>query len=374
MPNALTDKPPLVYEVLRDQLRRRLGRQWRVGDRVPTIKQIAQEEGVSEVNTHRAIRELVREGLLVSRPRRGTFVAGTPRSVARRSITTAEPAASLAGKSVEIIHPMLMFDELHGVAMNSMSYRLASAGAVSRPREFMAPVPSRQIQVDPQVDAAILINPAGLALHWHARQAIVIVSTAILSPHPASNYDLIQVDSRLGGYLAGRWLRAGKARRAVFVGVRHAPSQQYDETSAARLRGFVHGWGGEESAVRQFTVGTYLARSGEDAFAAYQDESRRGDVVFCASDELAVGFCAAAGRAGLHPPRDFQIVGFDGQSRGRAMPGGPLTTVMAPMARMGEMAVELLAQRLADPQRPVQHVGVGPTMVAGATTLSPSFA
>ncbi|MCA9185449.1 MAG: LacI family DNA-binding transcriptional regulator [Pirellulaceae bacterium] len=77
--------------------------------------------------------------------------------------------------------------------------------------------------------------------------------------------------------------------------------------------------------------------------------------VFAANDEMAAGIVHAATAKGLSVPADLRIVGFD-DTRISRLTRPPLTTVRVPMAQMGETAVELLCQRLADPDRPPQHV------------------
>lgn len=49
-----------------------------VGDRLPSIRQLASDLGVAAGTIARAYRELERDGLLVSRVRHGTTVAATP--------------------------------------------------------------------------------------------------------------------------------------------------------------------------------------------------------------------------------------------------------------------------------------------------------
>lgn len=53
------------------------------------------------------------------------------------------------------------------------------------------------------------------------------------------------------------------------------------------------------------------------------------------------------------------IIGFDGEGRGRQLETGALTTIEAPMKKMGQLAVRLLAERLADPDQPVRRLAEG---------------
>ncbi len=84
--------------------------------------------------------------------------------------------------------------------------------------------------------------------------------------------------------------------------------------------------------------------------------------VFAANDEMAAGIVAAAQAAGLTLPRDLAVVGFD-DTRIARMTRPALTTVRVPMAKMGAYAVELLCQRITDPQRPPTRISLTPELV-----------
>lgn len=73
--------------------------------------------------------------------------------------------------------------------------------------------------------------------------------------------------------------------------------------------------------------------------------------VFAANDEMAAGIIDAAIESGVSVPDDLAVVGFD-DTRIAQMTRPRLTTVRVPMSTMGSSAVDLLCQRLDDPQRP----------------------
>lgn len=78
--------------------------------------------------------------------------------------------------------------------------------------------------------------------------------------------------------------------------------------------------------------------------------------ILLANDQMAVGALHALEERGVRVPDDIAVTGFDGIPLGRLVRPA-LTTVRQPMRRLGEEAVELLVQRLADPKRePVSMV------------------
>ena len=88
----------------------------------------------------------------------------------------------------------------------------------------------------------------------------------------------------------------------------------------------------------------------------------QGHCVFAANDEMASGIIDAATAEGVGVPQDLGVVGFD-DTRVARMTRPPLTTVHVPMAQMGDTAVELLCQRLADLDRSPTFVSLSPQLV-----------
>src|SRR5260370_32066431 len=64
-----------------------------------------------------------------------------------------------------------------------------------------------------------------------------------------------------------------------------------------------------------------------------------------ANDQTAIGAMAALRRAGLSVPGDVAVTGFDGIQLGRHLHPS-LTTVVQPMAALGETAVAMLSDRI----------------------------
>jgi LacI family transcriptional regulator len=84
--------------------------------------------------------------------------------------------------------------------------------------------------------------------------------------------------------------------------------------------------------------------------------------VFAANDEMAAGIIAGANAKKVAVPHDLGVVGFD-DTRVAQMTRPLLTTVRVPMSRMGATAVELLCQRLAEPERPPAKVSLNAELV-----------
>jgi len=74
-----------------------------------------------------------------------------------------------------------------------------------------------------------------------------------------------------------------------------------------------------------------------------------------ANDQMAVGALETLERSGIRVPDDVAVVGFDGIPLGRVVRPS-LTTVTQPMRKLGETAVDLLVERLTEPNRDPREV------------------
>ncbi len=119
---------------------------------------------------------------------------------------------------------------------------------------------------------------------------------------------------------------------------------------AARQDGFARALAGAGYAL----PGSHIAmgdgppdrRSGADLAERLLDLADRPTAVFCANDALALGFIEAALALGLRVPDDLAVVGFD-DVEAAALSTPPLSTVRVYKEQLGEVALGLLADRVA---------------------------
>ena len=78
------------------------------------------------------------------------------------------------------------------------------------------------------------------------------------------------------------------------------------------------------------------------------------EAVFCANDQMALGFLRGMQESGLNAPRDMALIGFDDIPQ--AMIVYPkLTTVRQPLEQMGQVAVRMLLEIINDRSYPPQR-------------------
>lgn len=353
----------LAQQVVRDKLIRRLGKEWQIGDRLPPIKQLARVLGSGQSNTHLAVRQLASDGVLISRPKEGTFVARLPEAPATVPV-------DLRGRTVEAIYTDFggeVLDTFILQMIDGFQEVLGSTGARVRVRSHVegAAPPNEP------ADGIALFNmlPSALALR-RPGQHVVVVSTSLHS-HGALpvDVDAVGVNDHQGAMLAGEAMASLGIREACFVGrsMDWPTSMRLDMASAVRLYGFEAGLGATVAHEHTFFVAGYSLVTGGKAYRAWRRLASPPHAIFAASDDLAVGFCTAAIADGLQPGQDFHIIGFDGQERGRTLVDGGLTTVAVPAREMGRRAAQLLRDRMLNAHQPVWRLQLDCTLRSGAT-------
>lgn len=118
-----------------------------------------------------------------------------------------------------------------------------------------------------------------------------------------------------------------------------------------RLRGYRRGLAEAGISPRDELVvqGDFRESSGYAAAAALLDRRPRPTAVFAANDCMAIGLMSALGNAGLSVPQDMAVVGFDNITMAQYM-RPPLTTVHVDAYALGQKAVRLMLDALADPE------------------------
>lgn len=348
-------------ERIKRDLRRHLGKKWRVGERLPPIKQLAQELGIGQSNTYRAVQDLVAEGLLISSPGRGTFVNEVATASTAPVSINAQRLRKLAGKSVRIWCAWSKPDRFLRDAIDAATELFTRLGC----RVGMDAPPQKASDMH-DCDAVMFINPHdNPPISCADHQVMAVVDTGMDLPiNMTERYDMVGFNSKHGGLLAGRHLREIGCQDICFVG---CPSA-YDQTSVARLNGLQCGWGQPIKPQHRLAAAYYMSIEGAMAAAQYVKLSPRPDGVCASSDELAVGFIHGAASHGLGAGRDYHLIGFDGQEFGQTATRHPLTTIKVPMAEMGRCAAELLVERMLDPARRVQCTFFAGKLIQGRTT------
>jgi DNA-binding LacI/PurR family transcriptional regulator len=164
------------------------------------------------------------------------------------------------------------------------------------------------------------------------------VPTVLLDRGPVPGFTTVAVDAREGGRMATKHLLDQGRRR---VGLITGPLEWW--TARQRQLGWMDameeaGLPIEESLVAQ---GDWSAGSGERAMYQLLDLYPRLDAVFVSNDRMSIGVLRALYERGLGVPDDLAVVGFDDIPEA-AYFHPPLSTVRQDLDRLGRYAVRML--------------------------------
>ncbi len=92
--------------------------------------------------------------------------------------------------------------------------------------------------------------------------------------------------------------------------------------------------------------------------------------IMCSNDQQAVGALQKLHELGYRVPNDFSLIGFDDINMAQ-FTSPPLTTVSVDRITMGQMAVQLLLDRIKSPERPTIRVTIGVELVERGSVSGP---
>ncbi|EQB4044078.1 ribose operon transcriptional repressor RbsR [Cronobacter sakazakii] len=170
--------------------------------------------------------------------------------------------------------------------------------------------------------------------------------------------DVIQDNSLLGGDIATRYLiDNGYTRIACVTG-------PLDKTPARlRLEGYRTAMqrAGLPVAEGYEVIGDFEFAGGLRAMQSLLALPEPPQAVFMGNDAMAVGAYQALYQAGLRIPQDIALVGYDDIELASYMTP-PLTTIHQPKDELGELAIDVLIHRMAQPELQQQRLQLTPVL------------
>ena len=358
-----------TYRQIEKDLRQQISSgRWMVGAMFPSRRILANEYSVSLVTIARALQPLIDDGTLLSDNRRGTFIAkvsDTPSVIiAVAAESTREPIVS-RGTAVSTNRELVigtiaaLYTERNNhdrQILQAVEQELANRNITTyfhnRARELYGPLQSLtesvEIQVRRGVDAIVLIS---VDMDRHLLEQTVqlliaqqIPTVCILAAELTLPIPHVFYENRMGGFQAATHLIERGCKnitvvapsRAVWateriVGIRHAAEHAGLPPDAVReVAGEGRTWDYLEDSV---TLGY------NTSMKAARDGWRPSGGVICINDQVAYGVMQATTEIGLHPGRDFLLIGFDDDPRSRLV---GLTTMRPPLEEMGREGARLL--------------------------------
>lgn len=178
-----------------------------------------------------------------------------------------------------------------------------------------------------------------------------------------SKFDNIQIDGAYGFDLAIEHLVSLGHRSIGFIGE--------DKSSKLRLPYFKAAMKNKELKINTRHIKTGSERFEQGGYLRMKElieEKILPTAVFAAYDSIAIGVMRAANEAGIRIPEDMSLVGYD-NIRESAFLCVPLTTVYPPIARMAEIAVDMLIRRINNSEgSPISQLMLKPELIVRSTT------
>ena len=199
---------------------------------------------------------------------------------------------------------------------------------------------------DRSVDGVVI---AGVVEHTFLERLAALDLPFVLADYAWGDAPAVEIDNEGGAAAVARhFLDRGHTRVAYLGADPDHPSP------AARCAGFVRAMrdAGHAPADSHVVVGPGALdrRTGADLAGQLLDlpAAERPTAVFCANDSVALGLIDGARERGLSVPQDLAVAGFD-DVEAAAFSHPPLTTVRVFKEHLGEVALRLLADRMAGP-------------------------
>jgi LacI family transcriptional regulator len=191
--------------------------------------------------------------------------------------------------------------------------------------------------------------PLEMIEHVATRIPVVLLATGESGSRPDRAIDYLTVANETGASQVTEHLADMHGYRDIcFIA---GPPDSPD--SASRLAGFRRATAGLDQALVHH--GDFTTAGGRRVAERILAAGAVPRALVCANDQTAIGVMAALQQAGLSIPGDVAVTGFDGIRLGRHLRPS-LTTVVQPMATLGDTAVAMLSDRIGGAQLPRRMV------------------
>ncbi len=323
----------LAISRVRDYLEREwFARQMAEGSKLPPVRLISKELGVSNAAVYAVYRELQEAGRVVSVVGRGTFIA--PGHARHQKLHF---AVSLAVNSElqdnwrnEIITGILLAAGEHPEA----TVRPLGHGLIESEEIDLASLRSEISRID-----GLIILPMRHDLMGHLEEFCREMGKPMVRinpPAPFQTENFVSSDYyRFGVEMGKVWLESGR-RKIVLLGGVHAPSW------VQRIAGFQTAMGKHPERMELCCASGIGYDDGYQAIKALLESGYQPDAVFAFGDLLALGARDALREAGYSIPGDVSIMGGTGSAE---LNRGGLSTQANDYLGLGRATLNMMIER-----------------------------
>ena len=335
------------------------------GRRLPSELQLVQKFKVSRPTVARAMRDLQGEGIIERRTGSGTYIldSGSGRASSSRLLGLLIPDLGNA----EILEAIC--GELANLARVS-EYSLLWGGATKEtsntdPSFEHAEELCRQF-IDREVAGVFFapyeLRPAHAEVNRHLAEtlrkagvSVVLLDRDLESFPMRSNFDLVNTDNTIGGYLLADHLVKLGSRHFRFV-----TQSLSAPTIDARMAGV-------REALARHSIETEpgwvcLGDPSDMEFVRSLNPGRCAATFICANDFTAASLIRSFECAGIRVPQQVRVAGFDNVPYATLV-SVPLTTIHQPCREIAKAAFRAMLDRITDPTVPARLINLTPKLV-----------
>ena len=320
-----------------------------------TIKDVAKSAGVSigtvsnALNDRPGVSSELRRSILAAvrelgyRPNRAAQATRTGRTRTFAFVTPdlrnpyyPQLAQAVSSAAEKIGHAVLLVDTADGVAEREQMEQIEIYGVEGI---IWCPATSEDVISESPLSAPVVVVD-----HWLPGRDSVMADVALSGRLVADH--VLSAGYRTIGLLSGpRDIATARLRRDAFV---------------ERIDGRIPiAW----EVIHPFDM--RLTHSAVEAI-----RGATADVIICCDDLMALGALHAAKEAGLSIPKDVAIIGHDDLPFcSVTFPG--ISTVRQPLEAIGQQAVSLLVDRIADPSRATRRITLDVDLIQRESTRAP---
>ena len=358
-----SQKSKAISEILRQEI---LNGKFDAVRKMPSDRMLMRRFAVARATVQAAMKDLLDKKLVDRKPGYGTFLAERAEISAARRFGVIMPDAyypfyARICRGIELSAKKqgwaILSAALGSGGMRERALRAAEFAEVCK-REKVSGVFFQPLQF---LKDGEKFNRAILKVFKEAKIPVVLLDSDFVASPRRSEYDLVGVDNTNVGYtLAQHVIATGAKRLIYFSNPLPAP------TSLKRGTGV--GIAVTEAGLKWMKDRVFFAEP-DDTRAAKRlfNSPKRPDAIIAVNDYIASILLKTLKAIGKRVPEDVLLAGVNGDALSEES-NPPITTAVQPCERIGEAAVQLMFQRIADPGLPAREVYLSATLVEREST------
>jgi LacI family transcriptional regulator len=346
----------------------------RAGGKMPSVRELASQHGVSIVTAARALQVLRDKGLIRTEERSGCYLIGPDDRTAERWAlclratpgpfqgavgSVSHRGFEVAARGTGAVFLTDLFDLADDAPPRELRRQARAAAAAGAGGVFF--MPSRVS------DEACRLDEKFLAACRAEGLAVVLLERNLRGDTRPLEYDLVSSDDLAGGVCCTRHLLDAGCRRVAFVTA--SPTSTHNDRLAGYLYALFAAGGPGPLVLRQRPD-----LPSKEAYGLLADEvlALKADGVVCYQDYTALGLVMELLTRGVAVPGDVAVAGFDDLPIGSLFAIG-VTTYGYPWEGIAREALRVMRRRVAEPDAaPVQVVVPGRLIVRESSTRAAS--